>query len=169
MNKLEKLFELARNEKINIHWMGLKEIGCLGLTIEKEGLPNMIFLDSSLKKNNYKLIEVLAEELGHHFTSCGNSINSIKTYKDKLDIARCENKATRWASFTLVSEEDIINLVNSNVTCFYDMAEILGVDVKTIMKRLEYLSKKKNMLDLRNGKYLVLTNLPNIYIYEPLL
>lgn len=169
MTKLEKLFELARNENIDIHWMELQEIGCLGLTIEKEGLPNMIFLDLSLKKNKHKLIKVLAEELGHHFTSYGNSINNIKMYKDKLDVARCENKATKWASFTLVTEEDIINLVNNNVTYVHDMAEILGIDVKTIMKIFEYLSKKKNMLDLGNGKYLVLTNLPNIYIYESLL
>lgn len=168
MSKLNQLLELSKKEKIDIHYLDIKEIGVLGLYIKNEGLPHMIFLDHSLKNNKDKLIEVLAEELGHYFTSVGNSISNINTYKDKLDIGKCENKATKWATYFLVSEYDIINLINNNITSIHDMADKLGISVDILMKRFEYLSKKTSMLSLKNGKYLVLTNLPNLYIYSEL-
>lgn len=168
MSNLERLFNLAGKENIDIHYFNLKEIGCLGLSVEKQDM-NIIFLDHTLKEDKYKLIEVLSEELGHYFTSYENSISNINTYRDKLKVSRCENKATRWATHFLVNEDEIIRLINGNITSLHEIAEILGVDSKIILKKLEYISKTKSMLDLRNGKYLVLTNLPNIYIYEPLL
>lgn len=168
MSNLERLFNLAEKENIDIHYFNLKEIGCLGLSVEKQDL-NIILLDHTLKKNKYKLLEVLSEELGHYFTSYGNSISNVNTYGDKLKVSRCENKATKWATHFLVTEDEIIKLINGNITSIYEIAEILGVNTKIVLKKLEYISKTKSMLDLRNGKYLVLTNLPNIYIYEPLL
>ncbi len=46
------------------------------------------------------------------------------------------------------------------------MADIIGVSIDILMKKFECLSKTKQMLDLKNGKYLVLTNLPNLIIYH---
>ena len=166
MSKLNQLLELAKKEKIDIHYLDINKIGVLGLYVKNEGLPHMIFLDTSIKNDKYKLIEVLAEELGHYFTSIGNSVNNIYTYRDKLNVSKCENKATKWASNFLVNEDDIIQLVNSNITCIYEMANIIGVSVDILMKKFEYLSKSKQSLYLKNGKYLVLTNLPNLIIYH---
>lgn len=112
MIKLNQLLELAQQEKIDIHYLDIKEMGVLGLYVKNAGLPHMIFLDNSIKNNKYKLIEVLAEELGHYFTSIGNSVNNIYTYRDKLNVGKCENKATKWASNFLVNEDDIIKLIN---------------------------------------------------------
>lgn len=166
MSKLNQLLELAKKEKIDIHYLDIKEIGVLGLYVKNEGLPHMIFLDTSIKNDKYKLIEVLAEELGHYFTSIGNSVNNIHTYRDKLNVGKCENKATKWATNFLVSEDDIIQVVNSNITCIYEMADIIGVSIEILMNKFEYLSKSKQSLDLKNGKYLILTNLPNLIIYN---
>jgi hypothetical protein len=47
-----------------------------------------------------------------------------------------------------------------------DLAYYLGVSVKILTKRLGYLALKKQMLDLGENKYLVLTNLPSLYVYE---
>lgn len=166
MSKLNQLLELAKKEKIDIHYLDINEIGVLGLYVKNEGLPHMIFLDNSIKNNKYKLIEVLAEELGHYFTSIGNSVNNIYRYRDKLNVSKCENKATKWASNFLVNEDDIIKLINNNITCIYEMADLIGVSVEILMKKFEYLSKTKQMIDLKNGKYLNLTNLPNLIIYN---
>ena len=46
------------------------------------------------------------------------------------------------------------------------MAEKLEVSIEILNKRLEYLSRQKQILDLRNDKYLVLTNLPNFYVFD---
>lgn len=166
MNKLNQLLELAKKENIDIHYLDIKDIGILGLYIKNEGLPPTIFLDNSIKNDKYKLIEVLSEELGHHFTSIGNSVNNINTYRSKLDIGKCENKATKWATNFLVSEDDIIQVVNNNITCIYEVADKIGVPIDILIKKFEYLSKIKQMIDLKNGKYLVLTNLPNLIIYN---
>ncbi len=167
MNKLDKLYNLADRHNIRIHFFDLlEEIGCLGLHIEDEIISGRIFLDNSLKNDKNKHIEVLAEELGHFFTSVGVSVGNIKTYSDKLELNRCENKADRWATNFLITEEDIINLINKNITCVYEMADSLGVSVEILLKKFEYLSKSKQSLDLKNGKYLILTNLPNLIIYN---
>lgn len=166
MTKLDMLYNLANKHNIQIHFFDLKITGCLGLNIEKENMPSMIFLDNSLKKDKNKHIEVLAEELGHFFTSVGISVGNIKTYSDKLELNKVENKADKWATNFLITEEDIINLINKNITCIYEMADIIGVSVEILMKKFKYLSKVKQMLDLGNGKYLILTNLPSLIIYN---
>ena len=166
MTKLDMLYNLANKHNIQIHFFDLTITGCLGLNIEKENMPSMIFLDNSLKKDKNKHIEVLAEELGHYFTTVGTSVGNIKTYSDKLELNKVENKADKWATNFLITEEDIINLINKNITCIYEMADIIGVSVEILMKKFKYLSKVKQMLDLGNGKYLILTNLPSLIIYN---
>ena len=124
MTKLDMLYNLANKHNIQIHFFDLTITGCLGLNIEKENMPSMIFLDNSLKKDKNKHIEVLAEELGHFFTSVGISVGNIKTYSDKLELNRVENKADKWATDFLITDEEIINLINKNTTDINEMDEV---------------------------------------------
>lgn len=165
MNKLDALLDLANNEEIEIYYTDKIADDIKGLYINRQGLK-IISLLNSLKQNNAKLIEILAEELGHHFTSVGNYVSPNKDYSSKIMIDKCENKALKWACEFLITEEEIIHIINSNITCVYEIAEILEVSVEFLLKRLEFLSRKKNMLDLGNNRFLILTNLPNFYIYE---
>ncbi|MCC0638479.1 MULTISPECIES: ImmA/IrrE family metallo-endopeptidase [unclassified Clostridioides] len=165
MNKLDALLDLANNEEIEIYYTDKIADDIKGLYINKQGLK-IISLLNSLKQNNAKLIEILAEELGHHFTSVGNYVSSKNIYKNKILMDKTEDKAIRWACEFLITEEEIIHIINSNITCVYEMAEMLEISVEFLLKRLEFLSRKKNMLDLGNNRFLILTNLPNFYIYE---
>lgn len=165
--KLEKLYKLASDTKIDIHFFNLKETGSLGLNIEKEGLPHMIFLDPSIKHDNRLHLEVLAHELGHYFTTIGNFIKKSVIYSDNLHINKVENKADKWACEFLITEEEIIKSLNkSYITSIHDLANELDISINFAEKRLVYLSKQKQMLDLGNNKSLILTNLPNLYVYE---
>lgn len=166
MKKLEKLYKLADEYKIDIHFFDLKEIGTLGINIEKEGLPHMVLLDHSLKTDDMVHLEVLAHELGHYFTTVGNFINNTTIYSDSLEINKVENKADRWACEYLITEEELIKLLDDNVVDMDDLAYHLGVSVKILTKRLGYLALKKQMLELGGNKSLILTNLPSLYIYE---
>lgn len=169
MTKLDMLYNLANKHNIQIHFFDLTATGCLGLNIEKENMPSMIFLDNSLKKDKNKHIEVLAEELGHYFTTVGTSVGNIKTYSDKLELNKVENKADKWATNFLVTDEEIISLVNKNITDINEMAEILSVPYEIILKKLKNLSITKQYLDLGNGNYLILSNFPNLMIYQDIL
>lgn len=165
MNKLNVLLDLANNEEIEIYYTDKIADDIKGLYINKQGLK-IISLLNSLKQNKTKLTEILAEELGHHFTSVGNYVSSKNSYKNKILMDKTEDKALRWACEFLITEEEIIHIINSNITCVYEMAEMLEISVEFLLKRLEFLSRKKNMLDLGNNRFLILTNLPNFYIYE---
>ncbi|MCC0652207.1 ImmA/IrrE family metallo-endopeptidase [Clostridioides sp. ES-S-0001-03] len=165
MKKLDALLDLAKNEEIEIYYTDKIADDIKGLYINKQGLK-IISLLNSLKQNKTKLIEILAEELGHHFTSVGNYVSSKNNYKNKILIDKTENKALKWAGEFLITEEEIIHVINSHATSVYEIAEELQVSINFLLKRLEFLSKKKSMLDLGSNRFLVLTNLPNFYIYE---
>ena len=167
MTKLEKLYDLAHKNNITIHFFDLTDVGVLGLNIEKEGLSHMIFLDLKLKSNKDLHIEVLSHELGHYFTTVGNTLEN-KNYRERLYNNKFENKADKWACEFLITEEEIINTLNKNITNIYDIAEYLDVPLSILRKRLEYLSLQKQSIKVSDNKYLILTNLPNIYFYESL-
>lgn len=166
MTRLEKLYNLADKNNIKVYFFNLKEIGCLGLNIEKEEVGHLIFLDNKLKHNNKLHIEVLSHELGHHFTTQGNYISKPLSYLDKLQELKCESKANRWAYDYLVPKKDLIEAINKNIDNINDLADYFDVRTEFMIKRIEYLSLRTQMLCLDNGKYLILTNLPNLYIYE---
>ncbi len=94
------------------------------------------------------MTSILAEELGHHFTSLGYYVSSYNDYYTKIIIDKCENKALKWACEFLITEEDIINIINSGITCVYEMADILNVDITFFQKRLEFLSLKNSLYNL---------------------
>ena len=76
---------------------------------------------------------------------------------------KVENKALKWATEFLISEDEICNLVLEDIKA-EEMAERCEVSLEFFLKRLEFLSKKKNFLKLSNGSVLVLTNLPVFYV-----
>ena len=162
MNKLSKLFDLVESENIDFFFANLKLVNKLGLYSCKDS-HSVIAIDYTLKYNKIALTEVLAEELGHHFTTVGNFSN-INTYQDILKHSKAENTALKWATEFLISEEEICNLAMENITA-EEMAERCEVSLEFFLKRLEFLSKKKDFLELCNGSKLILTNLPVFYVY----
>ncbi|MPM38456.1 hypothetical protein SDC9_85085 [bioreactor metagenome] len=168
MKKLEKLYKLANDLNISIHFFDLKHIGVLGLNVEKDNMPHMIFLDHSIKQDNRLHLEVLAHEIGHYFTTVGNFIDA-KSYYSKLQNGKCENKADRWAYDYLIPEKELISILSKKNFNAYELSDSLEVGVEFLIKRLEYLALQKQTLYLGNDRYLALNNLPNLIIYEPIL
>ncbi|SCI82442.1 Domain of uncharacterised function (DUF955) [uncultured Clostridium sp.] len=166
MTKLEKLFNLAEKEGIGIYYKDLKSLGFLGLYIECYESPSMILLDDSLKSDYKKTYKVLLEELGHHYTSCGDSISCVDTYLEKLKINKCEIKAERWLCHYLISSDDLINAINKYPTSVEDICDYLNVDIEMLLSKLRFLALENKSLYLGNDRFLSLTNLPNISIYD---
>lgn len=65
---------------------------------------------------------ILAEELGHHYTSCGNIIDTSNVNNRKQEI-----KARRWAIKNLIPFSSIIQAYESGCENLYEMAEYIGV------------------------------------------
>lgn len=66
---------------------------------------------------------VLAEELGHYYTSVGDIIDL-----DNMDNARQEQRARKWAYKKLIPFEDVLRAVSAGCTRVWEFAEYLNVD-----------------------------------------
>lgn len=75
---------------------------------------------------------VLAEELGHHYTSYGNILDQKTTSNRKQEV-----KAKRWAVKRLAPLKSIIKAFEAGCRSMYEMAEHLGVTEEFLTKTFE--------------------------------
>lgn len=97
---------------------------------------NIIGLNKNLSTSKKRAC-VLAEEIGHYYTSSGDIINpNCTTNKKQEDFARL------WAYNKLIGLNGIVNAYKAHCKNIYDMAEYLNVDESFLLDALErYRSK----------------------------
>ncbi|WFR56427.1 hypothetical protein QA584_22865 [Anaerocolumna sp. AGMB13025] len=96
---------------------------------------------------------ILAEELGHHYTTVGNILDQKNAINRKQEL-----KARIIAYNKQVGLLGIIDAYEANCRCLYDMAEHLDVTEEFLLETLKYYK----------GKYGEFTRLDNYIIYfEP--
>ncbi|MCU9810049.1 hypothetical protein LEQ06_19055 [Paraclostridium sp. AKS46] len=149
MTRIEKLFDLIEKLGIQVYFNDLKKLGFLGLYIESEKSVPTILIDNSIKNKEKELFKVLLEELGHFYTSSGNSLSDASTYRNKLNISKCELKSEKWLCEYLISEKDLIDAINSNPTTTEDICEYLDIDIEILISRLRSLALKKTIIEFR--------------------
>lgn len=76
---------------------------------------------------------VLAEELGHYYTTVGNILEQTN-----LNNAKQEQKARVWAYNKLLSVDKVIEAASKGYTSTWDMAEYLDVDEQFLKDFLIY-------------------------------
>lgn len=82
---------------------------------------NIIWLNRGLTLNTEKVC-VLAEELGHYYTSSGNILEQKKVVSIKQ-----EKRARNWAYEKLVPLESFIQAYKAKIRSRYEFAEFLNV------------------------------------------
>ena len=75
---------------------------------------------------------ILAEELGHYYTSYGDIIDTSITANRKQEV-----KARRWAVKRLITPKNIIKAFEAGCRSMYEMAEHLGVTEEFLTKTFE--------------------------------
>jgi len=91
----------------------------------------VIFIDKTLSEKERTC--VLAEELGHYFTSYGDIVD--------LDDVKCvkqEILARRWAYESLLPIERIVDGIKKGHQCGYDLADFLNVTEKFLQDCIFY-------------------------------
>ena len=113
---------------------------------------------------------ILAEELGHHFTSPVEALpRSGIPYYERLQHDRVESKAVRWAADFLIPTELLLRRIEDClVSCIQELADALQVTVELMQHKLYYMSCKALYWPLSDGRSLCLASLPSIYIYNPI-
>lgn len=116
MKSIEEIYNLIEKEKIIYEEKDLSKIDSKGIYLEIDGLK-VIAIDESIINENCTYISILAEEIGHYFTTTGNLIEPSKNYMEKILKSKKELLARKWASNYLISDEEfvqaLLNCINN--------------------------------------------------------
>jgi len=88
----------------------------IGAYIKYPGLPPIIGINKKILKDEKTLLSILAEELGHHFTSMGDLTVECITYSEKLEKSKQELKARTWAANFLISDFELAQAINKSIS-----------------------------------------------------
>ena len=121
------LLKLAESEGIKVeYWDFAQPLEAVYMSLK--GSPPVIGLSRTLFSCPAYFRCVLAEELGHHFTSTGNSIpRSYYRYSDRLFISRVEYRALRWAAIYLISLDTLIDANKQGYHRLHELADYYNV------------------------------------------
>lgn len=121
----EVLEQIAFDEGVSIDYIKFKSNNLYGLYID-----GAIAIKSGLSET--KTADVLAEELGHHFTTVGNIIE-----QNTVDSRKQERRARLWAYNKRIGLSGIINAYQNHCQTQYETAEYLNVSEEFLQDTLE--------------------------------
>ena len=152
MNNIESLLDRAYSDNIHViedyNFNNSKNIK--GLYID-----NTILLKDGLSNKEKNCI--LAEELGHHYTTNGNIIDTKQIVNHKA-----EQKARRWAYDDRIGLRGLIKTYENNCKTKFEIAELLEVTEEFLDETLEYYSNKYGPF-IQVDNYLI-SFIPNLNI-----
>ncbi len=99
-------------------------------------VDNIITVNSNISTEKEKKC-ILAEEIGHYYTSYGNILD-----QSKLENRKQERKARGWAYEKLVGIVDLINAFKYGVKNRYELSEYLNVTEEFIEEAIKYYKEK---------------------------
>lgn len=108
MKSLSDIYKLIKDENIELEEVCFKSSNVEGIYFKVSGINPIIGIHSKLLNDTRKYISILAEEIGHHFTSSGDLTSECITYSDKINRSKQEKKARMWAANYLISDKEII-------------------------------------------------------------
>lgn len=100
-----------------------------------EGSSDTLIALSKCLRSQYEQTCVLAEELGHHYTSCGNLLTDSTV--DTTIIRQQETRAKRWAYKRLIPLNKIIEAYEAGCQTLYGFAEHLEVTEDFLRRALK--------------------------------
>lgn len=166
MIKTEELMRIVFREGIILEHKAMTA-AVNGVYYCAEGL-HAIFMNESITENPCLYRSVLAEELGHHFTSVGVTAPlRCMSYRERVDHDRCELIALRWAADFMMPTDSLLAIMAElrHVT-LAALAKAFEIEEYLVMRKLEAMAAEKHTWSLQGGRRLVLTNLPDVYLYD---
>ena len=138
----DDLFSLAHAEGIICRYVNLPA-PFLGLYDARPGEYPLILLHKNLKHNCRLLRCVLAEELGHHFTSSGDLMAFARSDKIGATLKQ-ERAAVWWAVQRLVPLAALTAAIEGGTILTYELAEYFDVTERFMGTSIRFYSEKTN-------------------------
>ena len=165
--KLEMLFDLIEKENIIVEYVDFSPT-IQGIYYKADGCLPIIGINENIVSNKKLFTCVLAEELGHHFTSIGDSTAECYSFADRTNLNKTELAALRWAAGYLLPLDEIVNSIKKGIENIDDLSDSLGVTDEFLLKRFRIIARKQSYIRVQENLFIALTNLPNIYLFgEP--
>lgn len=152
MTNKEQLEQDACDSGITIDYINFESERLCGLYIDGS-IALKVGMSSS------KTADVLAEELGHHYTSIGNIL-----MQDTINARKQEHTARLWAYNKRIGLTGILKAFQNHCTSRYEIAEYLDVSEDTLAEALEYYRQIYGE-SIRVDNYLVCFE-PSLRVYE---
>ncbi|UBH10119.1 ImmA/IrrE family metallo-endopeptidase [Macrococcus armenti] len=149
MNRYERLENIS-------HDINVKKIN-MPYGLDGVCLDNDIFINSQL--SYVKSVEVLAEEIGHYYTSHGN----ITDY-NKIENMKQEVKARRFGIELVVTLDGIVEAFKQAIKNVHELAEYFDVSAEYINEAIEHYRMKYGD-HTYHGSYLI-KFIPNLRVIE---
>lgn len=131
-----ELINRAAQEGIQVMFSNLRHRIHAYFTVFEES--PYIVISESLQKRPLHLRCVLAEELGHYFTSAGIGVPVIHVlYRGRVKLTQDEYRALRWAAQYLIPLNRLIQAIRSGIRQLWELAEYFHVTEELIRFRLK--------------------------------
>lgn len=151
MNKYEKLLNEAVSEGISVDENYTFRGKLKGLYINGNiALSDQ--LDTTAEKSC-----ILAEELGHHYTSYGNILNL-----SNIQNAKQEHQARGWAFDKQIGLQGLIDAFEYGCNTSYETAEFLEVTEIFLQEAIDYYRNKFGASVIHNNYYILF--IPNLAV-----
>ncbi|MEG1312404.1 MAG: ImmA/IrrE family metallo-endopeptidase [Romboutsia sp.] len=136
MKNITDIYNIIEKENIILEEVKFKQSNIEGIYFKVPEISPTIGINIKLISDTKKYISVLAEELGHHFTSIGNLTAESITYRDKLNLSKQEMRARRWAANYLISDDEITVAILQNISTLYGLSSHFNVTEEIIKYKL---------------------------------
>ncbi|MBS4538181.1 ImmA/IrrE family metallo-endopeptidase [Clostridium sp. D2Q-11] len=121
---------------------------------------NVIAINKNIETDKEKKC-ILAEELGHHYTSSGDILD-----QSKVENRKQERRARAWGYSKLVSIELLIAAFKDDVTNRYELSKYLDVTEEYIDEALKYYKEKYGLSHRVNNFIVYFEPLSILEIWE---
>lgn len=151
MNDLEREEQKAEVAGVQIDYMPFNNMSIKGL-----------YCNGSIAINSYietcvEKVCILAEELGHHYTSSGNILDL-----DSVSNKKQERAARLWAYNDMITIEKLISAKEAGCSNRYEIAEHLNVTESFLQESIDCYHSKYGLGFQRDG-YIIIFEPFNIY------
>ncbi len=154
MTKYEKLLSSANDNNVTVY----DDYDLKGTRIKGLYCDGAVAISNDLRTQSEKAC-VLAEELGHFYTSTGNILDMSNTANRKQ-----EQRARLWAYNKQIGLQGIIDCYNSRCRTLHDMAEHLDVTEEFLSEAIDCY-KRKYGICIKVDNYIIGFQ-PTLYVLE---
>lgn len=151
ITNLEELQDEAIQNKIVIKYVVFPKT-IKALYYEEKNLPPVIAINKNCKMGPSEEACIIAEELGHHYTSCGDLLSN-KT--DKTIIRKQEEQARRWAVKRIASLKDFIGAFETGCRSKEELADHLNITEEFLLWSIDYYKKRYGLMTVVDEQYVI--------------